>query len=198
MLEPTRPGVRDGGVPETDHRIAQLGPCLEAYGVAPRGLAWLTRGVYADVYKAETEDATLVVRIRAPEVRPEEVIFARRWAEVVSSKVEVAMPLRPHGDVPLIENRCVEVAPYIANTGYKDAGPDAWVTIGRWLGCMHRLARAVEDEAPVALPRRGDRPGLPPAGYPAPRSGLRGPLAAGVDEARRRLERYICPVPGCL
>lgn len=138
-------------MPETDHRMAQLSACLEAYGVAARSIAWLTHGVFADVYKAETVDGTLAVWIRAPEARAEEVIFARRWAEAVSPEVGVATPLRPRGTVPMVENRCVEVAPYIANTGYQDAGPDAWVTIGRWLGCMHRLARAVEGDAPAAL-----------------------------------------------
>ena len=78
-------------------------------------------------------------------------LFAGKWAEAVSPQVEVAVPLRPIGDVPMLDNRCVDVAPFIENDGYNEVGPDAWVKIGGWLGTMHRLARGVEDSAPVAL-----------------------------------------------
>ncbi|HJP33236.1 MAG TPA: phosphotransferase [Candidatus Latescibacteria bacterium] len=136
---------------EADRRIAQLEPCLAAYGVQSRSISWLARGTYAEVYKAETDVGFLVLRIRAPEAQAEEVLFAGEWAKAVSSQAEVVSPLRPTGDVPMIDNRCVDVAPYIENDGYNEVGPDAWVKIGSWLGTMHRLARGVEDRAPVAL-----------------------------------------------
>lgn len=134
-----------------EHRVDEIKRCLQHYGVQARSIEWLAHGTFAEVYKVDSDIGRLVVRIRAPEAQPKDVLFARRWAIAVSAEIDVPTPLEPDTDVPTIENRCVEVSPYIESTGYNDAGPEAWITIGRWLGCMHRLARKVEEDSPVAL-----------------------------------------------
>ena len=136
---------------EVSDKIDQLRPCFEAYGLQVNTVEWLARGSFAEVFKLDTQEGTLVARIRAPEAKAEEVRFAHQWAVVVSPCVEVPVPLKPPTVIPTINGRCVEIAPYIEHDGSDEVGPDAWAKVGRWVGTMHRMAACVSGSAPVAL-----------------------------------------------
>ena len=68
-------------------------------------------------------------------------------------EVPVPVSLPPVGEVPQIDHRCVEVAPFIDSEDIqgKFIGPETWTMVGEWVGRMHRLGQAVADQAPEAL-----------------------------------------------
>lgn len=130
----------------------QLRDALKAYGLIPNVISCMTKGNFAEVYRVTYGTDVLVVRVRSLEAMPEHVLFASQWAKVVAAEVSVPVPLSPLGDVPKIDSRCVDVAPYIENDqDGGDVGPDAWIEVGNWLGRMHRLGKQVLSHAPVAL-----------------------------------------------
>ena len=136
----------------THPRLAQLGPGLEAYGLEALSLEALTQGTFCEAYKVKTRTGTFAARLRALEAQPEEVAFARKWAQTVAAEVPVPVPLAPiGGEVPLCEDRCLDIAPYVASNKAAEPGPNAWTTVGAWLGRMHRLGQGLADAAPTAL-----------------------------------------------
>ena len=83
-----------------------------------------------------------------------DVLFAREWGDVVSAEANVPRHLAPVDSVPTINDRVLDVAPYIDHD--PQAGDDVsvkgWVEVGRMVGRMHRLGSSVIDRAAVALP----------------------------------------------
>jgi Ser/Thr protein kinase RdoA (MazF antagonist) len=136
-------------ISETDLKRA-----IHAYGLVPDSIDEMTQGCYALVYKIQCGGKDSVVRIRNEMANASEVIFARKWGQAVCREVIVPVPLAPLDIVPVVAGRCVEIAPYIehehSNGGH--VGPEAWITVGEWVGRMHRLGTQLSDEAPVNLP----------------------------------------------
>ena len=143
------PEYQGSPVPESDLRRA-----ISAYGLVADSIERIPEGCYALVYKIRCEEKNYIVRVRSEMATAQDVMFARKWGQAVSAEVMVPVPLKPLDCVPRIANRCVEIAPYIEhdqNDG-GSVGPQAWITVGEWLGCMHRLGMPLSRDAPVALP----------------------------------------------
>ena len=135
-------------VPESELRRA-----INAYGLVADSIERIPEGCYAQVYKIRCGEKKYISRVRNEMATAQDVMFARKWAQAVSAEVMVPVPLKPLDDVPRIANRCVEIAPYIEHDQDDDSvGPQAWITVGEWLGCMHRLGMPLSCDAPVALP----------------------------------------------
>lgn len=132
---------------------SELKRAINAYGLVADSIERMAQGCYALVYKIRNGERTYVVRIRSKMAKAYDVIFARKWGQAVSAEVRVPVPLAPVGSVPRVANRCVEVVPYIEHdTDDHAVGPEAWITIGEWVGRMHRLGIPLSHEAPVELP----------------------------------------------
>lgn len=131
----------------------ELNTALRAYGLQPDAIADMAQGLYAQACRVTCGRSAYVARVRHELSGAGEVLFARKWALAVSAEVPVPVPMAPQGDVPRIDGRCVEVAPYLEHehTDGGAVGPEAWVRVGRWVGAMHRLAAPLADEAPVGL-----------------------------------------------
>lgn len=127
---------------------------LEGYGLEVDGEFHLLRkSQYAEVYRTTIKSSDFVVRVRCPEARAEDVLFTHTWTQTVSTEVPVPVSLLPVGNVPQIGHGYVEVCPYIEheNIEGKFMGPEAWTTVGEWVGRMHRLGQTVIDQAPQNL-----------------------------------------------
>ena len=133
---------------------SDLKAALLAYGLRADSIGPLASGAYANSFRVTSNGRDYVARVRAKWATPAEVIFAGHWARAVAAEVPVPVPLLPQGEVPTIQGRCVDIAPYIEHddTHGHEASPDAWVRIGYWLGCMHRLGLPLVANAPVDLP----------------------------------------------
>jgi Ser/Thr protein kinase RdoA (MazF antagonist) len=137
-----------------------LEAAVRAYGLRADSLKPLASGCYADCFRVASTGEDYVVRVRAKCAAPAEVVFAGRWARAVVAEVPVPVPLPPPGEVPTVQGRCVDIAPYIEHddTHGHEASPDAWMKVGYWVGCLHRLGLPLAASAPTDLPY-GNYPG---------------------------------------
>ncbi|MFC1719080.1 phosphotransferase enzyme family protein, partial [Candidatus Poribacteria bacterium] len=133
---------------------SELKKAISSYGLVADSIERIPEGCYALVYKIRCGEKKYIVRIRSEMATAQHVVFARKWGQAVSAEVVVPVPLKPLDCVPQIANRCVEIGPYMEHDqdGHGYVGPQAWITIGQWLGCMHRLGMPLLGDAPVALP----------------------------------------------
>jgi Ser/Thr protein kinase RdoA (MazF antagonist) len=53
-----------------------------------------------------------------------------------------------------VQGKCVDVCPYIQHEHTRGGSvpPEAWLKVGYWLGCLHRLGASLAAEAPIDLP----------------------------------------------
>lgn len=132
----------------------ELRKAIAAYGLVADSIERIREGHYAQVYKIHCGEKTYVARVRSEMATAQNVMFARKWGQVVSAEVVVPVPFKPLGGIPKIGNRCVEIVSYIEHdqTDGGSVDPQAWITVGRWLGCMHRLGMPLLYDAPIALP----------------------------------------------
>jgi hypothetical protein len=130
----------------------EIADALQAYGLKAESSVALAQGTFVEAYRVRANGTDWVARVRSPEAQSEDVSFAAAWGKAVKSEVPVPEPLTPVGEVPSLGHRVVDVAPYIDHGGGDgDAGPEAWIQIGRWVGQMHRLAMPLVDVAPRNL-----------------------------------------------
>ena len=136
-------------IPEDGIRAA-----LGAYGVEPDSVSYLTSGAYCVVYRVDARGKKYVARLRSEAAAPTEVVFAAHWTQAVSSEVPVPVSLLPLRDVPTIDGRCLDLAPFVPHehTNGGEVGPDAWISVARMLGAMHRLGMPLTEDAPRGLP----------------------------------------------
>jgi Ser/Thr protein kinase RdoA (MazF antagonist) len=132
---------------------SELRKAIEAYGLVADSIERIPKGCYALVYKIRCGDKDYIVRIRNEMATEQDIIFARKWGQAVSAEVPVPIPLMPLCNIPRIANRCVEIAPYIEHDSDNVSDSlQAWVTVGEWVGRMHRLGMPLLEEAPIDLP----------------------------------------------
>jgi len=145
------PEYQESPVPESELRRT-----IGAYGLVADSIERIQEGegCNALVYKIRCGEKNYMVRARSEMATAQDVMFARKWGQAVSAEVVVPVPLKPLDYVPRVANRCVEIGPYMEHDqdGHGSVGPQAWITIGQWLGCMHRLGMPLLGDAPVALP----------------------------------------------
>ena len=142
------PEYQGAPVPESELRRA-----IGAYGLVADSIERIPEGGYALVYKIRCGEKNYIVRVRSEMATAQDVMFARKWGKAVSAEVMIPVPLKPLDCVPRIANRSVEIAPYIEHDqDDSSVDPQAWITIGEWLGCLHRLGMPLLCDAPVALP----------------------------------------------
>ena len=137
----------------------EIAAALQAYGMEPDSVAYLTSGSYCAAYRVSCGGKEYVARLRSPWATRADVLFAARWARAVSSEVPVTAPLMPVSAVPVVGGRCLDIAPYIPHE-HTDGGkvdPEAWELVGQWLGTMHRLGAPLRNAAPCEL-RYGNHP----------------------------------------
>jgi len=147
------PEYQESFVPESKLRKA-----IGAYGLVADSIERIQEGegCNALVYKIRCGEKNYMVRVRSEMATVQDVMFARKWGQAVSAEVVVPVPLKPLDYVPRVADRCVEIVPYIEHDqdghGYASNRPQAWITVGQWVGCMHRLGMPLLGDAPVALP----------------------------------------------
>jgi len=131
---------------------SQIADAVQSYGIEADTTEFLARGAFVEAYRVRSEAGHWVARVRSPEARAEDVLFAAVWGRAVVSEVPVPVPLVPLDAVPHIDHRVVDVAPFIEHqAGDEGVGPDDWVRIGEWVGRMHRLGTPLTGEAPRDL-----------------------------------------------
>ena len=111
----------------------RLDRALRAYALTVDSVSFLKQGSFCEVYRFDVR----VVGVMSP-------AYGALWPR----------HLAPVDSVPTINDRVLDVAPYIDHD--PQAGDDVsvkgWVEVGRMVGRMHRLGSSVIDRAAVALP----------------------------------------------
>ena len=141
--------------------VGAVESALAAYGISATSVTPVEReSTYAQVFCVMAGGSSYLVRLRDKRATVAEVIFASHFARTVGAEVPVPVGLLPSGEIPRIAGRPMEVQPFITHE-HSDGGrvgPGAWLKIGYWLGCLHRLGQPLMAQAPVDLPY-GNYPG---------------------------------------
>ena len=128
---------------------------LRHYGLHPESIAPVAvDSSYAKVFRVRAAGVDYAARVRHPLATPAQVCFAAKWGLAMRDEVPAPMGLLPGRETPRVQGRCVDVAPWIdhEHTRGGEMPPEAWVQVGYWLGCLHRLGLPMTHEAPVDLP----------------------------------------------